>query len=388
VCSAATDINSNFSQGTPSDVLPGEIGSAEMSGIREKHEPLFAEELPKRLLIVGGVGGTNVGESLYRAAQKMGIQARILDTRRAFDAPVWLRAINWRLLGRRPAHLRAFGRELLDVCASFKPQVLITTGLAPVSRRVLDKIGELNIRTLNFLTDDPWNPAHKAQWFMRALPAYDIVYSPRRAMLADLEQAGCKQMRFLPFGYDEDLFFTPDEAACRQASLPMSDVMFAGGADEDRVPYMQAFIEHGFNLSLYGDYWHRQAATRGVAKGQADVATLRLAIASAKVALCLVRRANRDGSCMRTFEVPAVGACMLTEDTPEHREIFGKEGEAVLYFDSVDTMLEKTRSLCDDEALRTGLAQRAHQLITTGGHTYRHRLAAMLAGKGWDNAAR
>lgn len=344
--------------------------------------------LPARLLIVGGVGGTNVGESLYRAALKMGIQPRIIDSRRAFDAPAWLRALNWRLLGRRPVYLNSFGSDLLHECKTFRPEALITTGLAPVSRRVLDQIGELNIQRLNFLTDDPWNPAHKAKWFMHALPGYDIVYSPRRAMLGDLENAGCKQVRFLPFGYDEDLFFTPDAPTGTPTALPTADVMFAGGADEDRVPYMQAFIEHGFNLALYGDYWHRQPATRGMARGQADVATLRTAIANSKVALCLVRRANRDGSCMRTFEVPAVGACMLTEDTPEHREIFGKEGEAVLYFDSLDSMIEKTRKLCDDEGLRTQLAERAQQLITKGGHTYRHRLQAMLVGKGWDHAAR
>lgn len=344
--------------------------------------------LPARLLIVGGVGGTNVGESLYRAALKMGIQARILDSRRAFDAPAWLRALNWRLLGRRPAYLNAFGNDLLHECKTFRPEILITTGLAPVTRRVLDQIGELNIQRLNFLTDDPWNPAHKAKWFMHALPGYDIVYSPRRAMLNDLIKADCKQVRFLPFGYDEDLFFSPDTATGAATALPPADVMFAGGADDDRVPYMQALIEHGFNLALYGDYWHRQPSTKAVARGQADVATLRAAIASAKVALCLVRRANRDGSCMRTFEVPAVGACMLTEDTPEHREIFGQEGEAVLYFDTLDTMLAKTRRLCDNEGLRTQLAKRAHQLITNGGHTYRHRLVAMLGGKGWDDATR
>lgn len=344
-----------------------------------------ADGLPARLLIVGGVGGTNVGESLYRAAFKMGIQARILDSRRAFNAPAWLRTLNWRLLGRRPAYLNSFGNHLLHECNTFRPEILITTGLAPVSRRVLDQIGELDVRRFNFLTDDPWNPAHRAKSFMHALLGYDIVYSPRRAMLGDLENAGCKQVRFLPFGYDEDLFFSPHTANGTATALPTADVMFAGGADEDRVPYMQALIEHGFNLALYGDYWDRQPATKVVARGHADVATLRTAIASAKVALCLVRRANRDGSCMRTFEVPAVGTCMLTEDTPEHREIFGEEGEAVLYFDSLDAMLAKTRTLCDDQNLRTKLAERAHRLITKGGHTYRHRLAAMLAGKGWDH---
>jgi spore maturation protein CgeB len=305
-----------------------------------------------------------------------------MDSRAAYEAPAWLRAINWRLLGRRPVHLHAFGREVLRTCEEFKPHVLITTGLAPVSRAVLEKISELGIRRLNFLTDDPWNPAHRAQWFMHALPVYDIVYSPRRAMLADLEHVGCRQVRFLPFGYDEDLFFSPS----KETVSPGTDVVFAGGADADRVPYMAAFIEHGFDLALYGEYWHRQPATRAVAKGQADVETLRKAIASAKVALCLVRRANRDGSCMRTFEVPAVGACMLTEDTPEHHEIFGDEGEAVLYFDDLASMLEKARKLCNDEVLRIRLAENAHRLITTGGHTYRHRLAAMLAGNGWSDA--
>lgn len=361
------------------------LGTANI--ISDKMERFIADggSVPKKLLIVGGVSGTSVGGSLHRAAQKIGIQTEILDTSRAFDAPAWLRAINWRLLGKRPAALDDFGREVLAACVSFRPEVIIATGLAPLSRQVLDRVAELNIRRMNFLTDDPWNPAHTAKWFMHALLGYDIVYSPRQAMLGDLANAGCKQVRFLPFGFDEDLFFSSDTEISTATAAPTADVVFAGGADEDRVPYMQALLEHGFKLALYGSYWHRYPVTKVVARGEADVATLRTAIASSKVALCLVRRANRDGSCMRTFEVPAVGTCMLTEDTPEHREIFGEEGEAVLYFDSLDAMLAKTRTLCDDQNLRTKLAERAHRLITKGGHTYRHRLAAMLAGKGWDH---
>ncbi len=343
-------------------------------------------ELPDRILIVGGVGGTNVGDSFYRAAVKMGMQARILDTRQAYAAPAWRRLLNWHLLGRRPPRLRAFSEQVLRTCLAFRPQVLLTTGLAPLSRQVLDKIGDMGIHRLNFLTDDPWNPAHRARWFMRALPHYDVIYSPRRAMLPDLENAGCRQTHFLPFGYDADLFYPAPEEECKQAGLLVADVVFAGGADADRVPYMRALMERGFDLALYGDYWHRQPGTQAIARGQADVQKLRLALASAKLALCLVRRANRDGSCMRTFEVPAVGTCMLTEDTAEHREIFGKEGEAVLYFDSLVSMLEKARILRDDDALRRRLAESAHRLVTQGGHTYRDRLTTMLAGKGWDDA--
>ena len=60
--------------------------------------------------------------------------------------------------------------------------------------------------------------------------------------------------------------------------------------------------------------------------------TIRAASASAKVCLCLVRRANRDGHTMRSFEAAAIGGCILAEDTADHREIFGPEDYAARYF--------------------------------------------------------
>jgi spore maturation protein CgeB len=82
---------------------------------------------------------------------------------------------------------------------------------------------------------------------------------------------------------------------------------------------------------------------------------------------------------MRTFEVPAVGSCMLTEDTPEHREIFGQDGEAVVYFNTVTEMVEKTHWLLHHDQERQRLAQNAHLLITQGQNTYGDRLKTMLS---------
>ena len=81
---------------------------------------------------------------------------------------------------------------------------------------------------------------------------------------------------------------------------------------------------------------------------------------------------------MRTFEIPAIGACMLTEDTEEHREIFGEDGKAVVYFKSVDQMLEKTKFLLNNESERRRLAREANHLIVSGKHTYKDRLVTML----------
>jgi spore maturation protein CgeB len=81
---------------------------------------------------------------------------------------------------------------------------------------------------------------------------------------------------------------------------------------------------------------------------------------------------------MRTFEVPAIGACMLTEDTQEHREIFGEEGQAVVYFRSKSEMVEKLRWLLGHDHERERLASAAHELITNGRNTYKDRLLQML----------
>jgi spore maturation protein CgeB len=81
---------------------------------------------------------------------------------------------------------------------------------------------------------------------------------------------------------------------------------------------------------------------------------------------------------MRSLELPAMGGCMVVEDTDEHRSLFGPEGEAVLYYAGTDEMLRKVRWLKADPALAVRLGQAAHRLITSGKHTYADRLRSML----------
>jgi spore maturation protein CgeB len=91
------------------------------------------------------------------------------------------------------------------------------------------------------------------------------------------------------------------------------------------------------------------------------------------------RRANRDDHAMRTYELPAMAACMLVENTPHHRQLFGADGEAVVYFDTIDEAVGRARDLLADEALRTRCRRAVRALITDHPHTYADRLAAMLA---------
>jgi len=306
----------------------------------------------------------------------MAVEVDFCDSKNVFDVPWAVRQFNWRLRGHRPPRLKRFSQAVVDACHSFRPDVMIVTGTVPVTSDALQAIRAIGTRCFNYLTDDPWNPGIKARWLFEALPQYDMIFSPRRANLDDLRYIGC-QAEYLPFGYDPIIHFPEAPPPERRAEFEC-DVLFYGGADRDRLPYIEALVRHGVNVHLYGGYWNRHSELRPMYRGHANPQTLRWAVAGAKVTLCLVRRANRDGHVMRTFEVPAMRGCMLVEDTAEHREIFGPDGEAVMYFKRHDDMLNKLSGLLADENQRSSLAANAHGHICGKQNTYADRLQSML----------
>jgi len=326
--------------------------------------------------MVGNPEPIHIGAHLHEAARDLGLMVHFCDVRQASEGWRWQARLSWRLREHRPLRLRGFSRTVVDACRESKASWLLAAGIAPVDEEALISIGQLGVRRVNYLTDDPWNPAHRAAWFLEALPHYDHVFSPRLSNLEALRAHGCLLVSYLPFAYAPSQHWyersQPDEAKLA------SEVIFVGGADRDRLPFVAGLIAAGLQVALYGGYWSRYPETREQDRGHADPSTLRKATGAAKISLCLVRRANRDGHVMRSFEIPAIGACMLVEDTEEHREIFGPNGEAVVYFRSIPEMTDKARWLLDRPAERQRLAAAAHSRIVTGSHTYQDRLATML----------
>ena len=335
------------------------------------------------LLIVGNPEVFHIGSHLRLAAETLSIPTEMCDTRQGFDAPWPVVQLNWRMLGHRPPRLAGFSRQVLSYCQAVRPRWLLATGAAPLTADTLLRLRELGVERINYLTDDPWNPAHRAGWFLDALPNYDLIFSPRRANLDDLRRLGCTQVSYLPFAYAPQIHF-PESALPDESSQFECDVLFYGGADGDRMPYVLALLDAGLDVHLYGGYWDRHARTRPHFKGHADPATLRKAVNGARITLCLVRQANRDGHVMRTFEAPAMGGCMLTEGTPEHRELLGEDGGVTVYFSDTAELIDRTRWLLARSHERQRLARAVHSLITQKSHTYADRLRAMLevCGKG------
>jgi hypothetical protein len=156
-------------------------------------------------------------------------------------------------------------------------------------------------------------------------------------------------------------------------------VLFAGGADADRLEYIRALIDAGIRPILFGNSWNRIPWAAPFYHGFISIEDQRYLVSRVPSCLVLVRRANRDGHSMRSYEIPAMGGCMITEDTPDHRSMFGEDGVSTRYFTTTDELVIQTRRLLDNPALRVELAAESRRRITAGRNRYADRLESMLA---------
>jgi spore maturation protein CgeB len=328
-----------------------------------------------KLLIVGFAQPGHMGHYLACAAMRLGLDYQIIDAVHAEARSRIGRSFYWRFRNRRPARLDEFGAHVLAVSAVVRPDFVLTTGCASLSRLHVERLRALGASVINYSTDDPWNPKLRAPWFLRTLPLYNAVFTPRRANIDDFRRCGIGAVHYLPFGYDPDVHRPWPEG--RPSAAP-SDVLFVGGCDKDRIPLINALIDTGLNLALFGGYWDRHASARRHWRGLADQDTIRFASAAARICLCLTRRANRDGHTMRSFEAAAIGGCILAEDTADHRELFGPDDHAVRYFTTVPELVRHTKLLLADADARHRLSSQLAERFNRGKHTYADRLTSML----------
>ncbi|MDB6118711.1 MAG: hypothetical protein JWO08_2492 [Verrucomicrobiaceae bacterium] len=330
------------------------------------------------VLLVGNPQPTHIGGHWLNAARHLDCPASLANVNEASVAPRLVRMLWWHLLGHRPPRLESFSAGLVKRCSIEKPRLVLTTGLAPVSASALAQLRAMGITIANFLTDDPWNRWHRAPWFMKGLRSYHHIFTPRHANEPELHSLQGPVVHYLPFAYAPEIHFPPSLSLDERQKW-RSDVLFIGGADAERSGIMTELVRRGLNASLWGGGWLRHPSLRAHVHEHAGPEQFRNLVSCAAVNLCLVRRANRDGHSMRTFELPAVGGCMLVEDTPDHRALFGPDGECVRYFTSIDQMDQQARNLLAAPEEQARLAASVQQRICTEGrNTYADRLQSIL----------
>ncbi|HET7265955.1 MAG TPA: glycosyltransferase [bacterium] len=335
----------------------------------------------KRVLLVDTTLYAPMSPFFVQPAAELGYDALFVD-----EAP-YLRPLEtslvhkvaYRLLHRRPALRWRLNRTLVAAARRFRPELVVAVKGAYIMPATLRRIKEETGAVLvNYATDDPFNGANATPDLLHGISAYDVYACTKRAIMDDVKRAGGRIVVHTMFGYNPSVHFPEAPANDAEAQRFQSDVAFVGGADPDRFADLEPLLaDVDLSPAFYGGYWSRDPRFGRHARGFAVGRDYRLALGGARIVLCLVRRANRDGHAMRSFEIPACGAFMLAERTDEHLAVFREDVEAA-FFESREEMIDKIRYYLAHDDARRRIARAGCTRVIAGGHTYRDRLREIV----------
>ncbi len=289
-----------------------------------------------------------------------GLRSLGLDVE-SFDATAWAghdgrvaTALAHRLYA--TPSVRAMNRALVAAAARWKPEVVWVEKGDWVYPSTLKMLRGHARFLVHYNTDDVFG-AGSWFWLHRAgIRLYDLHLTTNRWNVIELrERYGVRTLR-VGMGYDQDFHrpVLPDHQGQEEA-----DVVFVGHWEPHTERYVSVLRDAGVRMRVRGyNWWKAKDRTLRVVK-PLEHGKYVAAIASAKMALCVLSRRNRNDTTGRSFEIPAIGTCMLAERTAEHVFLYGEDEGAVL-FSGDRELADKARRHLGDDTARVKVASAGH----------------------------
>ena len=216
--------------------------------------------------------------------------------------------------------------------------------------------------------------------FLACIPEYDCLFTPKSYNIERLKLAGAKRVEFLPYAYDPWCHFPMKLTAEEEAEFT-SDVAFIGSWGSERAKILEKLVGGSFpyRLSIWGNQWERlspESPLRQYVKFKpATGQTQAKVFAGTRIGLAFLL--PPDIHTARSFEMPAYGAFMLAERTPEHTTFFAENRE-IACFGDVEELREKINYYLAHDEERIAIAKAGFEKVTTGGHSYLDRMQRVL----------
>lgn len=178
---------------------------------------------------------------------------------------------------------------------------------------------------------------------------------------------------FLPFGYE-----FPENW---EFSFPEAEKMalcFIGTVDPIRLKIVKHLLKANIPIQVFGSNWHKHINSNSYTNLQIGNPVYGLDFwlqaIQFRVQLNIFRPHNVGSHNMRTFEMPAVGAILLTPDSHEQRKFFEADRE-VFYYSKVEEIIEMTNYLLlldKDQANQIRIQARNRSLLSK--YSYKDRV--------------
>lgn len=308
------------------------------------------------ILVVGAIDNNptiyTYASSFYTTFVRMGYQNTTFFNLRQSFIPL----VGYASLMQLPGPLQQLNNHLLNKALIAyvrrnKPSLIFCIKahtLFPETLIELKKYG--NPLLIHFYPDNPfvcWN-GNSNQRVLEALPLFDTFLIWSEMLMQPLLSAGCTNVQYFPFAFDAHLFNQAITITVADRALYQSDISFIGTWDQERAQWLEALAHRcpSRTIAIWGNMWLQKLSVRSPLRqcyrgpamyGSAMIKALRLSA----VNLNFIRTQNATSHNMRTLEIPASKAFMLTQRTEEQARKLFTEGKNIVCFESLDELEEK-----------------------------------------------
>lgn len=280
-------------------------------------------------------------------------------------------------------------RRLIRVAQAERPDVVWFYNVRLISPATVKKLREIlpDAVFCQYANDNPFSEdAKRGFWrnFIASIPYFHHHFTYRHRNIDDFRRHGSKRTHLLRsyFIPEADHPEPPENIPARFKC----DVVFAGHYEDDgRVALLEAVSRAGFKLNLFGGGWE-EAGTRigpdSPLRAHFPIAPVtdadyRYAISGAKVALCFLSSLNQDTYTRRSFQIPAMRTCMLSQHTDDLATLYRPDTDAVFFSDERQLLAQLDRLVRDDN-LRSAIAESGYRRVLADGHDVKSRMAEFL----------
>ena len=227
-----------------------------------------------------------------------------------------------------------------------------------------------NIKIVSWALDNMYVWHNRTLFYTLGLKYYDLVSTTKTNNVEELTRIGAKKVFFHNNAYSKKVH----RPLPNKSSKYSHDVLFIGALEKERFESMRFLAEHGLEVHIYTDSWQEaifksNSTNLIIHPGGLYGDDYAEAISNSKVALCFLRKINRDQQTTRSIEIPACGGCMVAEQTEEHLGLFEADKEAV-FFKNDTELLHKVKALLTNPRRRIEIAKNGLQRCLDSGYSY------------------
>jgi len=246
--------------------------------------------------------------------------------------------------------------QLRDAVADFKPDVVLVFNPVPnlyPTEFLLKLREEFRFKLIGWNVDGPYEDLITLS--KKDAPLFDRYFCIHQFGYSDADR-----IKFLPaYALDSKRYFKmPGVEPAKHK------VVFVGAWSPRREEYLRAIAD--LPLEIYGTDWRRKGSPetkRRVVANRVWGGTLNRLMNQSKIVLNISSWVpEKTGLSLRIVDIPATGAFMLTDDSPELEQVFGKDMNIPVFTDPSD-FRSKVIYFLNADQMRNEIASRMHAHI-------------------------